>query len=158
MMNRKIYETDVMRLIGRNQFVSQVVRCWIRLEIVPVVIIFIIEKRILRNLGLILTEKRAFLHADEKTPDRSLKSPRQTAIEQSETLTLSRIEPSRGPILSSFGGGVRTLKKSHTPHGIASESRNIIFRIGHCPSHGIRPHVKPRCNNPIFFSDFRCFS
>lgn len=66
MMNRKIYETDVMRLIGRNQFVSQVVRCRIRLEIVPVVIIFIIEKRILRNLGLILTEKRAFLHADEK--------------------------------------------------------------------------------------------
>ena len=66
MMNRKIYETDVMRLIGRNQFVSQVVRCRIRLEIVPVVIIFIVEKRILRNLGLILTEKRAFLHADEK--------------------------------------------------------------------------------------------
>lgn len=66
MMNRKIYATDIMRLIGRNQFVSQVVRRRIRLEIVPVVIIFIVEKRILRNLGLILTEKRAFLHADEK--------------------------------------------------------------------------------------------
>lgn len=126
-----------------HQFTAQMIYRGIPAQVIPVGEIGIIEKCILSAPGrLILQKERTFMQPAEKEridfPDLCGKE----FFQIQESLFPPFQPPTGNTRHTTLRRRFCFIKQPCAPHGISLESKNVVFRVSHCPANGICTYIK----------------
>ena len=143
-VHRQVDQTHIKGAVLFHEGFSQVIDRGVRLIVILIGIAGIAEERIPLLNMLVLRQVPAVIEPLEEARVLFRYSLGKKLLQEIDSPGPALCPSPGGAEASSFRRRLAFLEKAHAPQGLSALPDDIVLRIGHCPSQGIRPHIQTK--------------